>query len=103
MSCVLTVALIQTVQAMAFAPKQIDGIDDLDAIENRCPLTQPSQLFLLDSLHIGHEIDDAKRSKLQSQNPQLSIDRRGSPYQSAAFCPLDLSPSPGTHPNIAVF
>lgn len=30
--------MIQTEEAMALAAKEIDGIDDLDAIEDRCAL-----------------------------------------------------------------
>jgi len=100
---VLPVALVQAEKAVAFAPKQIDGIDDLDVTENRCSLAQPSQLLLSDSINTGHEIDNTKRGLLQSQYPELSVGWRDSLNQTAAFRLTNLGPSLGTQPNVAVF
>jgi hypothetical protein len=63
-ACVLAVALVQAEKAVAFAAKETDGIDDLDAIEDRCPLTQTGKLLVSDSIDTRHQIDHSERRLL---------------------------------------
>jgi hypothetical protein len=100
---VLAVALVEAEKAMAFAPKQKYGVDDLDSVEYRCPFAQPGKLFLPDSINPGHQIDDSQWRLLQSQYSELSVDWRSALNQSAAFSLSNLGPSPGTYPNVTVF
>ncbi len=86
MARVLPVTLVQTKKAMAFAAKEIDRIDNLDAMEYRCPLAQPSKFFLSDSIDSGQQIDDTKWSLLESQYSKLPVGWRKPLNQSAAFC-----------------
>lgn len=103
MARVLAVALVQTEKAMAFAAKEIDGIDDLDAIEDRCALAQTGKFLVSDSIDTRHQINHSERSLLERQDSELSVDRGSARHQTAAFGVLDLGPSSWTHPNVTVF
>jgi len=82
---VLAVALVKTEKTMAFAAKEIDGIDHFDAIEDRCALAQMRKFLLSDSIDTRHQINQSERRLLERQDSELSVDRGSVPHQTAAF------------------
>lgn len=102
MALVLPAALVQAKEAMALAEKQIDGVENLDSVEDRCPLAQAGQILLANAIDSGQQVNDAQRRLLQGQQPELPIRGRTARNESVTFFVLDLFPNRSAHPNIAV-
>ena len=71
---VLAVALVKTEKTMAFAAKEIDGIDDLDAIEDRSALAQTGKFLVSVSIDTRHQINHSEGSLLERQDSELAVD-----------------------------
>lgn len=103
MPCVLPVALIQTVQAMAFAPKQVDGIDDPDVAIIDYPFEHPWQVSRRNAVNRSHQINDSRRIIIQSENRELSVRRRCAFPEFSSRRSLNVFPCAVINPNITVF
>lgn len=74
---ILAVALIQTEKTVAFAAKELDGIDHFDIAIVDDSFEQTGEIPEWDPIRCGHQINDAQWIRLQGEDSELAVRRRG--------------------------